>query len=79
MKIILLSTSSPRLIWTSLGVSEGGCLLQMKNMADSENVFCEPPLKRKRGNKKTKKNWRTSNITDVEEHLEEIRSEERTG
>eukprot|EP00794_Sanderia_malayensis_P020605 gene20605-22638_t len=48
-------------------------------MADSENTS-QAKEKKKRGSKKTKKGWRkATNVADVEEHLEEIRREERTG
>ena len=37
-------------------------------------------MKRKRVSKKSKKSWRkATDINEVEEHLEEIRQQERTG
>ena len=48
-------------------------------MADEENVE-NVALKKKKGSKKSKKGWRKkTDIVDVEEHLEDIRREERTG
>ena len=48
-------------------------------MADEENVE-NVVLKKKKGSKKNKKGWRKkTDIVDVEEHLEDIRREERTG
>ena len=39
----------------------------------------EPPRKRKKLSKNKKKNWRKTDIDDVEEYLEDKRHEERTG
>ena len=37
-------------------------------------------MTRKRVSKKSKKSWRKfSNVKDIEEHLEQLRAEERTG
>ena len=48
-------------------------------MADEENVE-NVALRKKKGSKKNKKGWRKkTDIVDVEEHLEDIRREERTG
>ena len=35
--------------------------------------------KRKRGSKNRKKAWKTVDVEDVEQHLEDVRRDERTG
>lgn len=51
-----------------------------------ENIFWQldmslsgKSVKRKRLSKNKKKNWRKTDIADVEEHLEDVRLQERTG
>ena len=48
-------------------------------MAEVENVE-KKVIRKNKGSKKTKRSWRTkTDIEDVEEHLEDIRRQERTG
>ena len=44
-----------------------------------ERVPHEPGRKRKKLSKNKKKNWRKTDIKDIEDHLEDIRVQERTG
>lgn len=55
----------------------GSCVSPIKNkMASEVNVS----KKKKKYSKKTKRNWRKqTDIKDVEEYLEEVRRDERTG
>lgn len=55
------------------------CRALCDKMADLNNVE-RTDLKKKKGSKKNKKDWRKkTNVEDVEEHLEDVRRQERTG